>query len=95
MDAITVMSALAQPTRLDVLSHLAQAGEAGLTAGDLAGRTRTPANTMSSHLAILSRAGLTTSRRAGRNVIYSASPDAVRELADFLVRDFCRAPLDR
>lgn len=82
--AISVMSALAQPTRLAVFSLLAGAGADGLTAGELAERTGTPANTMSAHLLILSRAGLATSRRAGRNIFYSAQAGAVRELASFL-----------
>lgn len=89
MKAITVMSALAQPTRLAVFSLLARAGEEGMTAGDLAEQTGTPANTMSSHLTILSHAGLATSRRAGRNIIYRALPDAIRHLTVFLIRDCC------
>jgi ArsR family transcriptional regulator, arsenate/arsenite/antimonite-responsive transcriptional repressor len=89
MKAITVMSALAQPTRLAVFSLLARAGEEGMTAGDLAERTGTPANTMSSHLTILSQAGLATSRRAGRNIFYRAVPEAIRQLAVFLIKDCC------
>lgn len=89
MNAIAVMSALAQPTRLTVFSLLARAGDDGLTAGELAERTATPANTMSAHLAILSQAGLATSRRAGRNIFYSAVADAVRQLTVFLIKDCC------
>lgn len=82
--AITIMSALAQPTRLAVFSLLAAAGIEGLTAGDLAERTGTPANTMSAHLLILSQAGLAASRRAGRNIFYSAKVDSIHQLEDFL-----------
>ena len=88
MTAISIMSALAQPTRLAVLGVLAQAGEDGVTAGELAERTGTPANTMSAHLAILTQAGLVTSRRSGRNIHYSAIPDAIQRLVDFLLREF-------
>lgn len=88
-NAIVVMSALAQPTRLAVFSLLARAGADGLTAGDLAERTGTPSNTMSAHLAILSQAGLATSRRAGRNIFYSPVTDAVRQLTVFLIKDCC------
>lgn len=94
MNAIAVMSALAQPTRLAVFSLLARAGTEGMTAGVLAERTDTPSNTMSSHLTILSRAGLVASRRAGRNIIYRALPDAVRQLAVFLIRDCCDGHAD-
>lgn len=89
MTAIALMSALAQPTRLMVFSLLARANKSGLTAGDLAERTGTPANTMSAHLAILSRAGLVAPRRAGRNIFYTAVPDAIRQLTVFLIRDCC------
>lgn len=89
MKAITIMSALAQPTRLAVFSLLARAGDEGMTAGELAEKTGTPANTMSSHLTILSQAGLATSRRAGRNIFYRAVPDAIRQLTVFLIKDCC------
>lgn len=89
MKAITVMSALAQPTRLAVFSLLARAGKDGMIAGDLAGRTGTPANTMSAHLTILSQAGLVASRRHGRNIFYTALPDAIRQLTVFLIKDCC------
>ncbi|MBC3941867.1 helix-turn-helix transcriptional regulator [Sphingomonas sp. DOAB1063] len=86
-NAITVMSALAQPTRLAVLTILTAAGPDGLTAGELAERTGTPANTMSAHLTILSHAGLTASRRAGRNIIYRALPETVRDLTAYLTEN--------
>ena len=89
MQAIAVMSALAQPTRLEVFTQLARARPDGLSAGDIAARTGTPATTMSAHLAILSRAGLVTSEKAGRHIIYKAEPDAVRDLALFLMHDCC------
>lgn len=82
--AITIMSALAQPTRMAVFTLLAKAGPEGLTAGDLADRTGTPDNTMSAHLLILTRAGLAASRRAGRNIFYSAQVGGVRGLSAFL-----------
>lgn len=87
--AISVMSALAQPTRLSVFSLLVRAGTGGMTAGELAERTATPSTTMSSHLAILVHAGLANQRRAGRNLFYSANPEIVRQLAAFLIEDCC------
>lgn len=89
MNAVTVMSALAQPTRLAVFSLLAHAGKEGIMAGQLAEKTGTPANTMSAHLAILTQAGLVTSQRQGRNILYRAVPGVVGKLAVFLVRDCC------
>jgi ArsR family transcriptional regulator, arsenate/arsenite/antimonite-responsive transcriptional repressor len=82
--AISIMSALAQPTRLEVFTMLAGAGPEGLTSGDLAHRTGAAANTMSAHLAILSRAGLVMTEKSGRCVIYRAVPETVRNLAAHL-----------
>lgn len=86
MRAISVMSALAQPTRLEVFGQLAREGVGGLTAGKLAARTGAAANTMTAHLTVLKVAGLVTAERAGRNVIYRADTTAVRELTEFLTR---------
>lgn len=94
MKAIQLMSALAQSTRLEVFTQLARARPDGLSAGALAARLQTPANTMSAHLAILSRAGLVTSVKSGRHIIYNAEPSAVRDLALFLVHDCCLGCID-
>lgn len=94
MKAIQLMSALAQSTRLEVFTQLARARPDGLSAGALAGRLGTPANTMSAHLAILSRAGLVTFLKTGRHIIYKAQPEAIRELALFLVNDCCAGCAD-
>lgn len=89
MKAIEVMSALAQPTRLEVFTHLARARPDGLTPSALADRVGTPASTMSVHLTILSRAGLISSIRSGRTITYRAEPEAIRDLALFLTHDCC------
>lgn len=81
--AIQLMSALAQPTRLRVFLELGRRPE-GLPVGELAKLIDTPANTMSTHLSILSRSGAVIANRRGRVVTYSATPDAVSELATFL-----------
>lgn len=84
MTAMQMMSALAQATRLNVFTILAGQQPEGLSAGEIAAKSNTPANTMSAHLAILSRAGLVTSSKKGRVVTYTACPEAVRELCTFL-----------
>ena len=84
MTAIGIMSALAQPTRLQVFTMLASAGADGMTSGDLARRTGAAANTMSAHLAILSRAGLVTVEKDGRHAVYRAVPETISALTDFL-----------
>ena len=84
MAAIQSMSALAQPTRLTVFTTLAQ-HPGGLQVGELAKLVDTPANTMSTHLSILARAGVVLAARAGRVVTYTVAPEAVRDLAIFLI----------
>jgi ArsR family transcriptional regulator len=78
------LSALAQPTRLATFTKLAEAGEAGMGAGQIAADVGVPANTMSSHLMILAQAGLLEQSRSGRNITYRAIPSRVIELSSFL-----------
>ena len=80
-DTLRMLSALAQPTRLRVVSLLAEAGEKGVNAGDLATATGTPANTMSAHLAVLTKAGLVVQERTGRNVTFRAMPARLAALS--------------
>ncbi|MEG3086851.1 ArsR/SmtB family transcription factor [Sphingomonas sp. PB4P5] len=83
-EALRVLSALANPTRLRVFTMLAAAADPGVSSGDIAQAIGVPANLMSSHLAILQRAGLLKSTKVGRAVIYGASRNTLAELADHL-----------
>ncbi len=80
--AVSILSALAQLTRLRCYLMLTQEGDK--TAGDLASALGIPANTMSSHLTILGTAGLVASTRKGRNIIYRAEAAKIAELMRFL-----------
>lgn len=84
MQAMQVMSALAQATRLEVFRLLVDVLPEGMASGDLAVATGTSPNTMSAHLAILTRAGLVTSAKVGRTVVYRAETATVEELSAFL-----------
>lgn len=87
--ALAALSALAQPTRLDVFRLLVREEPHGLPAGEIARRLGVPHNTMSTHLAILSRAGLISAARHSRSLIYRIELRAVHELVLFLLRDCC------
>ena len=87
--AIDALSALAQPTRLEVFRLLVKQEPDGLPAGEIARRLDVPHNTMSSHLAILSRAGLISVKRHSRSMIYRVDLKAVRKLVMFLLKDCC------
>ncbi|MBD8640261.1 ArsR/SmtB family transcription factor [Sphingomonas sp. CFBP 13733] len=81
---VTVMSALAQPTRYRCVEMLLAKGRC--TAGDLASGLGVPANTMSSHLTILTHAGLVSSIKEGRHVIYQAHAELLGALSEHLAR---------
>jgi ArsR family transcriptional regulator len=85
-EAIQLMSALAQPTRMEVFFALCGKAD-GLSVGELAKLLDTPPNTMSSHLSILARAGAIIATRAGRVVTYAAAPDVISNLTSFLSGD--------
>ena len=62
-DAIDVLVALGQPTRLDAFRLVMRHEPHGLPAGEIARLLEVPQNTMSTHLAVLTRAGLISSER--------------------------------
>jgi ArsR family transcriptional regulator, arsenate/arsenite/antimonite-responsive transcriptional repressor len=87
--AIDCLSALAQPTRLEVFRLLVKQEPDGLPAGEIARRLDVPHNTMSTHLNILSRAGLVNVERHSRSMIYRVELKTIRALVLFLLRDCC------
>lgn len=88
-DAILVLAALAQGTRLETFRLLVRHEPDGLPAGEVARQLDVPPNTMSSHLSILARAGLVRSERHSRVVIYRADLERLRGMMLFLVKDCC------
>lgn len=89
IDAIDVLVALGQPTRLEAFRLIMRHEPDGLPAGEVARLLQVPQNTMSTHLAVLTRAGLIAAERHSRSIIYRAEIDKVREIASFLVSDCC------
>jgi len=87
--AVTSLSALAHPGRLDVFRLLVKAGDAGLAAGEIARSLGVLPNSLSTNLNVLNNAGLIAARRAGRSIIYTARYDRMRELMAFLLEDCC------
>ncbi len=88
-EAIDVLAALAQETRLQAFKILVRHEPEGVAAGELARLVNVPQNTLSSHLAILSRASLVNSERHSRSIIYHANLEAVRGLVLHLLNDCC------
>ena len=88
-DAILVLAALAQPTRLETFRRLVQHEPGGIPAGELARSVGVPQNTMSAHLAVLARAGLVRGERNSRTILYRAELGRFRALTHFLLHECC------
>ena len=87
--AVDALSALAQPSRLEVFRLLAKHGGQGLCAGDISKLLGIPKPTLSFHLKELSQASLITSERHGRSIIYHLHIDGLQDLLAFLGEDCC------
>jgi DNA-binding transcriptional ArsR family regulator len=81
---VSILAALAQPTRLQILDRVADAGPEGLAAGDIARAIRCPASTLSFHLKELSRTGVLEARPDGRVILYSLRRPALKALALYI-----------
>jgi DNA-binding transcriptional ArsR family regulator len=81
---VLVLAALAQPTRLQILSRVAAAGSEGVAAGEIARSIRCPASTLSFHLKELSRTGILEARPRGRFIIYGLQRQALEGLARYI-----------
>ena len=81
---VSILAALAQPTRLQILDRVADAGPEGVAAGELARAIRCPPSTLSFHLKELSRTGVLEARPAGRFIHYSLRRPALKALAFYI-----------
>jgi ArsR family transcriptional regulator len=81
---VSILAALAQPTRLQILDRVADAGPEGVAAGEIARALRCPASTLSFHLKELSRTGVLEGRPDGRFILYSLRRPALKALAAYI-----------
>ena len=84
------LSALGHPVRLRILRFVVQAGDAGMSAGDIQGHVELPASTLSHHLKRLVDAGLLSSRTEGTFHYYAAQYRALRALTSYVWEDCCK-----
>jgi len=82
VDVGAVFSALADPTRREVVRSLA--AEPGLTASHLAGELPITRQAVAKHLNALSGAGLVTARREGRETRYTLTPAPLAEAIEWM-----------
>ena len=86
---IGALGALAQEHRLALFRLLVQAGEQGMSAGEIADTLGVPNSSLSFHLAQLTRAGLIRQQRQSRSLIYTADYAAMNDLVGYLMENCC------
>lgn len=93
-EAINVLSALSQETRLRIVRHLVSCGDEGASAGEIGKVVDATSSRGSFHLSALENAGVITSERRSRSIIYRAEFDLLGRLISFLLNDCCGAHPD-
>ena len=89
-EAIAIMGALANETRLSVFRLLVSAGPNGMAAGQIAEAINATPSRTSFHLNTLSDAGIVASERQARQITYSVRFEAMGALMSFLLHDCCK-----
>ncbi len=89
-DALSVLAALAHPTRLNAFRLLVRHEPDGLPTGDLVVTSGLTQSTLSTHLAVLVKAGLVRAEKRGRQQIQHADIATLRALMTFLIKDCCQ-----
>ncbi len=84
------LKALADPTRVKMMSLLLSAAAGDHNSGDLAKALGLSESTISHHLSQLRNAGLVESDRRGMNVYHRPSPDSLAALCVVLDPNCCR-----
>lgn len=90
IDAVIVLGALAQETRLAIFRMLIEQGPEGVSAGRIGAKLGLPGPTLSFHLSQLRNAGLISSRRESRSIIYAADFARMNDLLLYLTRNCCQ-----
>lgn len=89
-DAIQVLLALGQETRLNIFRLIVQRGDIGLTPSQLIEKLGIPNATLSFHLKELFNAKLLLVERQSRNLIYRPNPNLIEDLSGFLLDNCCQ-----
>ena len=88
-NALEMLCALSQESRLDIVRLLVTSGPEGLPAGAIARQCNLPAPTCSFHLKELKKGGLLHCCRHGRSQIYTVNLSAIRALLGYLTEHCC------
>lgn len=82
--ARTILAALGNGTRLQMVELMAKAGDAGALPSELAEAVGIPRNLLGAHLLVLEKAGLVSGERQGRNRVCRIEASALLSLARML-----------
>lgn len=85
-----VLSALAQPVRLEMVRVLTVAGQGGMTPGVMAKMLHVSPTALSFHLKELANSGLVTQERVSRHIVYRAAHSEMSTLLAFLTTHCCQ-----
>jgi DNA-binding transcriptional ArsR family regulator len=83
------LAELGNPTRLQIIRLLVQAGGEGLAIGELQTRLGVPASTLAFHLRGLVTAGLVKQERHSRTVLCTIDARAINETLGFVKENCC------
>lgn len=84
------LAGLGHEHRLEIFQLLVQAGDDGMTVGELQAVTGRPASTLAFHLRELVASGLVTQQKEGRMVRCRANYEALDEVLQFVKQDCCK-----
>lgn len=87
--ALDMLGALSQETRLRIVRHLVRCGPDGASAGEVSAAVGAAASRASFHLSTLENAGAVTAERRSRQIIYRANFERLGGLIAFLLEDCC------
>jgi DNA-binding transcriptional ArsR family regulator len=88
-DAIQVLLALGQESRLNIFRLIVQRGDIGLTPSQIIEKLGIANATLSFHLKELVNAQLLLVERQSRNLIYRPHPKLIEDLSHFLMDNCC------
>ena len=88
-DALPMLSALSQETRLNMVRFLIGKGAEGAPAGEIADHVGAISSRASFHLSALENAGVVSSERQSRQIIYRADLQRMGALVAFILNDCC------
>ena len=87
--ALSMLGALSQETRLRIIRYLVQCGDDGASAGDVGKQVDATSSRASFHLSALEQAGAISSERQSRKIIYRVDIRTLGNLISFLLNDCC------